>query len=60
MTALKSQTMTHEAGISKVERNPVANLWLAALTIVLALFATCTLVLVAWPILAWIGANFNG
>ncbi|TYO96636.1 hypothetical protein EDC39_11325 [Geothermobacter ehrlichii] len=60
MTALKSQTMSHEAGIGKVERNPVANIWLAALTIILALFATCTLVLVAWPILAWIGAKFGG
>jgi len=42
---------------SQVQRNPMANLWLAALTVVFTLFATCTLVLVAWPVIAWFGAN---
>ena len=42
---------------SQVRRNPMANVWLAALTVVFTLFATCTLVLVAWPVIAWFGAN---
>ncbi|PLX83066.1 MAG: hypothetical protein C0616_00725 [Desulfuromonas sp.] len=45
---------------AKTERNPIANVWLGVLTVVFALFATCTLVLVAWPVLAWLGANFQG
>jgi len=60
MSALKAHTVDNTANITKTERNPLANIWLAVLTLVLALFATCTLVLVAWPVLAWLGSVLRG
>jgi hypothetical protein len=38
--------------------NRLANLWLIVLSIILGTTLTCTGILVAWPILAFIGSRF--
>ena len=38
--------------------NPLANVWLGLLAVVFGLTLFCTAVLVAWPVLAYIGAKF--
>lgn len=60
MSATQNQHTIAANAPAKAERNPMANVWLGVLTIVFALFATCTLVLVAWPVLAWLGARLGG
>ena len=60
MTSATARTLSMTQGITESRtHNPLARFWLATLTLVFTLFVTCTLTLVAWPVIAWMSERFT-
>ena len=52
-----NQVQTEDSIVSQVASNPLANIWLGFLAVILTGTLFCTAVLMAWPIIAQMAAG---